>query len=212
MLFSAQRCSSKVFIAAYNDRESSTDWIAAAGKRGCRRFCLSKTTTKVTLCALTSAFLVMVSRFLAMRALQPNLSDDSNDDEESQLLPNSSATILQPMHPQYYQVNHYSAQGSFSFHSDDDEESQLPLRVEGQLSHAPPSDDTLSIKIEASADASLLALPEIINIPHFDERQCMCKQITPTTASSSEIRFAGLAYAGFDPKVQQINKHNQNVL
>ena len=79
----------------------------------------------------------MVSRFLAMRALQPNLSDDSNDDKESQLLPNSSATILQPMHPQYYQFNRYSAHGSFSFQSDDGEESQLPLRVEGQLSHAP---------------------------------------------------------------------------
>jgi hypothetical protein len=154
----------------------------------------------------------MVSRFLAMRALQPNLSDDSNDDEESQLPPNSSATISQPMHPQYYQFNRYSAQGSFSFQSDDDEESQLPLRVEGQLSHAPPLDDTLSVAIEASADASLLAVPEIINIPHFDERQCICKQITLTTSSASEILFAGLAYAGFDPKVQQRNKLNRNVL
>ena len=93
--------------------------------------CLGKTTTKVTLCALTSAFLVMVSRFLAMRALQPNLSNDFNDDEESQLLLNSSATISQPLYPQYYQFNRYSAQGSFSFQSDNDEESQLPLRVEG---------------------------------------------------------------------------------
>ena len=155
----------------------------------------------------------MLSRFLAMKAMQSNLSDD---DEKSQLsksagLPNSLATFLQPRRPQYHHFNCSGAQGRFSFQSDDDEESQLILSVEGQLLHAPPSDDAISIASEASAGASLLVPPAIINIQHFDEQQCICKQITLTTSSASEILFAGLAYAGFDPKVQERNNLNRNI-